>query len=143
MDRAITAILRFPPIVRKMQREMYARGEPKVGIAIAYHHVLIMKMLQELGMLNTSELGAMIFVSNAQMTHSTEKLMWLGLIEKDRDIVDRRKVNIRLTPKGEETIQTIHEVMVDLVRERLSGLSDSDLQKLAESFDNIVEVFSI
>lgn len=76
------------------------------------------------------------------MTHSTEKLVNMGLIEKQQDTVDRRKVNIRLTSKGQTTIQRIDEVMLDLIQERILGLSDDELEKLAESFDNFVEVFS-
>ena len=142
MDRVIAAILRFPPIFRKMHREIFARGQQKVGIAIASHHVMIMKILHEAGILSSTEIGEVLCVSKSQMTHSTEKLMKMGLVEKRPDIIDRRKVNIALTPKGETATQEIDKVLLDIIHERLSSFSDEDLEKLAESFDNIVEVFS-
>jgi DNA-binding MarR family transcriptional regulator len=141
IDRAIKAILRFPPVMRRMHREVFAKAQREVGIAIAHHHIMIMKTLQELGPLSSSDLAAMVFISNAQMTHSTEKLMWMGLIEKQQDTTDRRKVIIRLAPKGQVAIQRFDEAMFDLIRDRIADLSADDLEKLAESFDNIVEVF--
>ena len=142
MDRVIAAILRFPPVFRKMHREVFSRGQNKVGIAIANHHVMIMKVLHETGTLSSTEIGEVLCVSKSQMTHSTEKLMKLGLIKKSPDNIDRRKVNIALTPKGQATVRKIDKVLLDIIHERLSSISDDDLEKLAESFDNIVEVFS-
>jgi len=141
MDQAIKAILRFPPVMRRMNREVFAKAQREAGIALAHHHIMIMNMLREFGPLNTSDLGAMVFISHAQMTHSTEKLMWAGLIEKERDAEDGRKVNIRLTQKGQLAIQGVDEFMVDSIRESLVGLSDDDLEKLAECFNKIVDVF--
>jgi len=142
LDRAIAATLRFYPMTRKIQREILARGQQKAGVDIAYHHAVIMITLQEHGVLSSSELGGMICVSKAQMTHSTDKLADMGLVEKQQDAVDRRKVIIRLTPKGEATVKKIDEVMLDFIHEQLSSLSNEELEKLAESFDNIIEVFS-
>jgi len=59
-----------------------------VGIAMANHHATIMKMLQKSGTLNSTELGEILFVSKSQMTHSTEKLMKMGLVEKKPNIKD-------------------------------------------------------
>ena len=142
MDRVIAAILRFPPVFRKMHREVFARGQNQVGIAIANHHVMIMKILHENGTLSSTEIGEILCVSKSQMTHSTEKLMKMGLVEKRPNIIDRRKVDIALTPKGQAAIRKIDKVLLDLLHEHLSDLSDDDLEKLAGSFDNIVEVFS-
>lgn len=66
LDRAIAAILRFPPIMRKIQREFFAKGQHRAGITIAYHHVMIMRTLHDFGMLNSSDLGAITFVSKAR-----------------------------------------------------------------------------
>lgn len=142
IDRAINAVMRFPPVIRKIHREIFDRGQRKIGIDLGHHHVMIMRVLQEYGMLSSSELASMIFASNAQITHSTEKLMYMGLVDKQSDTIDRRKVNIRLTPKGQATVQKIDEALLDLLRERLSSLSNDDLEKLSESFDNITDVFS-
>lgn len=143
-DRAIAAILRFIPFVRRMHREIYAYAKKKYEVdnALAIHHFLILKTLQEFGTLSSSELGAMIFVSRAQMTHSAKKLIDRGLITKKRDVVDHRKVKIQLTSKGQRTIQWLDEVVVDHTLDYISSLDEGDLEKLTESFDYIDQVFS-
>ncbi|MFC1924801.1 MarR family winged helix-turn-helix transcriptional regulator [Chloroflexota bacterium] len=143
-DRAIAAIMRFIPFLRRMHREIYAyaRKEHKLDNALAIHHFLILKTLQEFGTLSSSELGAMIFVSRAQMTHSAKKLIDIGLVTKKRDVVDHRKVNIQLTPKGKRTIQWVDKIIIDHALDYISSLAEGDLEKLVESFDYIDQVFS-
>jgi len=138
----MAVILDFYPVIRRMQYNLYARGLQELDIDIANHHATIMKMLQESGTLSSIELGKELFVSRSQMSHSTKKLMKMGLVEKRPNLIDRRKVKIALTPKGEAEIQKMDTALLDLIHERVLGLSNDDLEKLTESFENIVQVFA-
>lgn len=143
MERAVTAMLRIPPIVhRKILREIFSRAIHRTEFGIAQHHAMIMKMLQESGTLSSSEIGAITSISKAQMTQSIKKLVTMGLIEKQADARDRRRLNLRLTPKGQATIRSMDELMFDLLKERLSGLSEEELKKLAIAHEEIAEILS-
>ena len=142
MDRAITAMLSIPPIVhRKILQEIFSKAIHQTEFGIAHHHAMIMKILQESGPLSSSEIVAMTSISKAQMTQSIKKLVGMGLIEKQVDASDHRKFNLRLTPKGQATIQSMDEMMVNLLQRRFSSLSEEELEKLAVAHENIAEIF--
>lgn len=142
MDRVIATILRIPPTIHsKILRETFSKAIHQAEFGLAHHYVMIMNILQESGTLSSSEIGAITSISKAQMTHSVKKLVMMGLIEKHSDANDRRKFNLRLTPKGHATNQSIDENIANLFRERLSSLSEEELMKLTISHENIAEIF--
>jgi DNA-binding MarR family transcriptional regulator len=112
------------------------------GMDIAPHHLMIMKELKESGTLHSSEIGGAISIAKPQMTHSIDKLIGLGMVERETDTGDRRKISIRLTQKGQDTVERLDKIMKELVSDKLSVLSDDELDKLAESFNYIAETFS-
>jgi DNA-binding MarR family transcriptional regulator len=142
LDRVIESMVRIPPIMhRKLYRELFRVVLQQFGTDIAPHHLMIMKMLQESGTLYSSEIGDGISIAKPQMTHSIDKLIGLGMVEREHDTEDRRKINIRLTQKGRDTVERLDQIMKDLVRNKLSVLSEDELGKLAESFNYIAETF--
>jgi DNA-binding MarR family transcriptional regulator len=102
---------------------------------------MIMKMLHESGTLYSSEIGDGISIAKPQMTHSIDKLIGLGMVERQPDTKDRRKINIRLTQKGRDTVDRLDRIMKDFLSDKLSVFSDDELEKLAESFNYIAETF--
>jgi DNA-binding MarR family transcriptional regulator len=143
LNQVIEAMVRIPPIMhRKLHREFIKAVLQQFGADFAPHHLMIMKELQESGTLHSSEIAEAISVAKSQMTHSIDKLIGLGMAERGRDAEDRRKINIRLTQKGLDTVERLNKIMKDLVSHRLSVLSDDELRRLAESFNCIAETFS-
>ena len=104
--------------------------------------MLIMKVLQEEGVLHISEIGDMVVISKSQMTHSIDKLIRLGMIKRQPDAKDRRRTNIRLTEKGMMTLEEVDRVSKSLMRAKLSSLGDEELEKLSDSLNYIAEAFS-
>ena len=142
LDAVIESMVRIPPIMhRKLYRELFRVVLQQFGTDIAPHHLMIMKLLQESGTLHSSEIGDAISIAKPQMTHSIDKLIGLGMVEREPDTEDRRKISIRLTAKGQDTVERLDKIMKDLVRNKLSVLSEDELGKLAESFNYIAETF--
>jgi DNA-binding MarR family transcriptional regulator len=142
MDRAIDAVLHLQPIMhRKMQREVFFTGLRQLGLDIAAHHVIIMGTLQNLGRASSSEVGEVTYISKAQMTHSTNKLIRMGLLESHPDTRDKRKSNLQLTAKGRYTIDRMHHIVVGLLKERLSSLPPDEVEKLGRSLEEAAGVF--
>jgi len=140
LDHVIESMIRIPPIVhRKLHRELFKVVLQQFGIDIAPHHLMIMKELQESGTLHSSEIGDAISIARPQMTQSIDKLIEMGMVERETNTEDRRKISIRLTQKGQETIKRLDNVMKDSVSAKLIVLSDDELDKLAESFNYIAE----
>ena len=143
LDKVIELLGRIPPIIhRKIRRDLFKVVFQRVGEDIAPHHLLIMKVLEEEGVLHISEIGDMAVISKSQMTHSIDKLIRLGMIERQPDAKDRRRANIRLTEKGRTTVEEVDRVSKSLMRAKLSSLGDEELKKLSDSLNYIAEVFS-
>lgn len=142
LDGVIEAMVRIPPIVhRKLHRELLKAVLQQFGTDFALHHLMIMKELQESGTLHSSEIADAISIAKPQMTHSIDKLIGLGMVKREPDTKDRRKISIRLTPEGRDTVERLNKIMKDFVSDKLSVLSDAELEKLAESFNYIAETF--
>jgi len=129
-------------VKRNLHQKFFMAILEEVGTDLAPHHLMIMKMLQESDELHISEIAKMVAIAKPQMTHSINKLLGLGMVERQANIDDRRRINIRLTPKGREMIERMDEIMKDRLNVMLSTLRDEDLDKLAESFEFIAGTFS-
>jgi len=143
LDRVIESMIQIPPVMhRKLHRDLFKVVIQQFGMDIAPHHLMIMKELKESGTLYSSEIGDAISIAKPQMTQSIDKLIGMGMVEREQDTKDRRKISIRLTKKGLDTVERLDNIMKSFVRDKLAILSDDELEKLAESFNNIAQTFS-
>jgi len=143
IDEVVELLLNIPPIMhRKMVRDVFRTALAQVEKEIAPHHLMILRVLYEFGPLHMTEVGEEISISRPQMTHSTDKLISLGMVERQHDVKDRRKINIKLTAKGRETIKKIQQVIQSRIKEKLSSLDEDDLDRLAASLRNMADTFA-
>ena len=143
LDRVIDVMVRIPPIMhRKVHRTIFKATLDEMGREIAVHHLMIMKVLRESGVMHIKEISEITGIAKPQMTHSIDRLIDQGLVERQPDTEDRRRINIRLTGKGRDTLQRLDEILQDRMKERLSTLSDEELEGLARAFEYIAETFS-
>jgi DNA-binding MarR family transcriptional regulator len=126
---------------RKMQREVFFTGLRQLGMDIAAHHVIILGALQDFGRATISEIGEATYISKAQMTHSTSKLIRMGLLESHPNTRDKRKTNLQLTAKGRHTVDRMHQIIVGLLKERLLSLPPGEVEKLGRSMEEAAGVF--
>ena len=92
-----------------------------------------MRIVQEEGTLNMSQIGDSAMISRAQMTQSVERLIDLALLDRRPDQTDRRKIGITLTEKGVATMEVLDAAMKKHLTETLSWLTDEDIDRLLDS----------
>jgi DNA-binding MarR family transcriptional regulator len=109
---------------------------------IAPPHFEIMKLLEEAGTLHVAEIGEKLMIARPQMTHLIERLVELGIVERETNTDDRRMYNIRLKDKGRAIIKERDGRVIDATRETLAGLTDEELQNLSVSLRTLREIFS-
>ncbi len=142
LEKAIDELVRIPPILhRKLHRDLFKVVLQEVGADIAHHHMMIIRMIQESGPLSSSEIGEMLAIAKSQMTHSVDRLIELGMVEREHSTEDRRRVRISLTEKGRSTLERVDKSINNRLKEKLAILSDNELKKLAECFRYIGESF--
>jgi DNA-binding MarR family transcriptional regulator len=89
------------------------------------------------GTLHPAEIGERLQIAKAQMTHLIDKLVELGLVEREIDSVDRRTLNIGLTVRGREIMEENEICLVRAVEENMASLADNELEALSSSLHNM------
>ena len=82
--------------------------------------------------LTSAHLARHSFVTAQTMADMVTALHDRGLIERCRDLVDRRRLVLTLTPKGRGLLDTYRPAVAGLEDEMLSGLSSDDVARLRE-----------
>jgi DNA-binding MarR family transcriptional regulator len=142
LNEAIELLFRLPRIMKvSLNRQVFRPVLETSNNILSPHHIAILKVLEEEKELHIAGIGDNMAISKAQMTHSIDKLVSIGMIERIPDIQDRRKTNIRLTSKGKKTIEKLDTEIGNRVREIMIHIEDKELQKLIQSFDYLINMF--
>ena len=142
IEETIDLLFRLPRIMRRsMERNIFVPPLKSLGDHLAPHHMAIMKLLDDEGTLCVGEIGDMIKVAKAQMTHSIDKLTSLKMIERVPDTVDRRKTGVRLTEEGKQLIAKIDRAVKRRMKESLSQLGDEEMSRFLESLKYLTTTF--
>ena len=79
-----------------------------------------------------SELSRLLLVSNGNATAVVDRLEADGMVRREAENGDRRRIRVRLTPEGLEAFEIMalgHEAEVDAI---LGRLSETDLEALRD-----------
>jgi MarR family 2-MHQ and catechol resistance regulon transcriptional repressor len=105
------------------------RGLRRAGLTTSQFGV--MEALHHLGPLCQGELAQKILKSNGNLTTVVDNLERRGLVERRRDSGDRRRVEVRLTETGADSIAKIFPTHARAVEEIFSVLDDQQRRELA------------
>ena len=101
-----------------------------------------MKLLNEAGTLHVAEIGEKLLIARAQMTHLIDRLVDLGIVERQMDTADRRMINIVLTSEGKAVVEERDSNIKKATKETLSCLTDEELETLSDSLEKLRTVLS-
>ena len=83
--------------------------------------------------MHVAEIGQRLEIARAQMTQLIEKLVDLGIAERQADANDRRITNIAITQQGILLLEEHKHIVEEAIREMMVYLSDSELEELSTS----------
>jgi DNA-binding MarR family transcriptional regulator len=127
-------LLSIPPLVfRITRRKLIMTTLADINEDIKFPHYEIMTVLKEEGTLHVAEIGEKLQIAKAQMTHLIDKLVELGLVNRNIDTNDRRTINTTLTEKGAAFMKRHENNIINAVREYISDLEDDELEALSLS----------
>ncbi|MEK5108793.1 MarR family transcriptional regulator [Cytobacillus sp. FSL K6-0129] len=84
------------------------------------NQLVLLLQLKINGMMKITEIAEIFSVTPGAITSMVDKLEKLSLIQRVRELEDRRVVNIMLTPEGEVKVQ---EVFLKVPREKLTSIA--------------------
>ena len=134
LERVTEDLLSIPPVIFRIVRNKFVRTAlTDIGPDITPHHFEIIRLLMEEGTMHVAEIGQRLEIARAQMTQLIDKLVDLGIAERQPDKNDRRITNISLTQQGILLLEEHKHTVEEAVREILSFLSDKELEELSDS----------
>jgi DNA-binding MarR family transcriptional regulator len=71
------------------------------SLGLTYPQYIVMLVLWEAGDLMVSEIGARLYLDSGTLTPLLKRLELSGLISRERDAQDERRVRIKLTQQGQ------------------------------------------
>jgi len=82
----------------------------------------VLEALFHLGPLCQKEIGEKILKTSGNITLVIDNLEKRGLVRREQDPGDRRKIKVTLTPEGEELIETLFPVHTRIAKKVFSSL---------------------
>lgn len=104
-----------------------------------FSHVQIICSLSEQEM-TIGEISTKLGIAKPNITPLLDVLSERGILERCRNDRDRRIVNVRLMPEGQELANRIKQSISDQVKDWPAGLSCSDLKRMNNALAYLIEM---
>jgi DNA-binding MarR family transcriptional regulator len=143
LNRITADLLSAPPLIfRGIRRKLLKTALANIDLDVTPLHFEIMKLLHEAGTLHPAEIGERLLVARAQMTHLIDKLVDLGIAERQTNTADRRTTNILLTSEGKALFEEHDSNIKNAIKETLSHLTDEELESLSGSLGKLRDILA-
>ncbi|MBU6389067.1 MarR family transcriptional regulator [Patescibacteria group bacterium] len=103
-----------------------------------YHFLFMLAGCQKGGPVTPSDIAKIMGVSLAAITHHMNSLEEQGLIEREMAEDDRRVIHVRLSKKGEETVQLLKKKFNLKMQRLVRYLGETESRQLIELLNKIV-----
>lgn len=107
---------------------------------IPYSHIKVLFYLVNNGPIPISKMAKELCISKPNMTPVIDKLVEDGLVTRDYNPTDRRVILIQATPKALKALKEGKEYIKEVIKEKISPLSDEDISNLSSSLDTLLTV---
>ena len=87
-----------------------------------------------------TQVARSVQLSPATVTGIIDRLEQRELIERERDNSDRRKVYLRLTPKGQEWLGSLPSNLQDRAAERLNSFSSERRKRILDTLTEVLQI---
>lgn len=88
------------------------------------------RLATEPGPISQNALGRLVAMDAATTKGVVSRLIDRGLVESERDLIDKRRYILRTTPAGREMLAQMLPVMKQVTAETMKPLSDSERAQL-------------
>ena len=128
--------------VQNELRSLFARHVENIVRTggVTTHQAMTLKMLKTRDqMCKMSDIAAMQFLTPAAATGIVDRLIHLGLVERNFDENDRRVILLALTPAGEKKLSVVEKRLKDTMQRFLERVSESDRAASLRMFRKLKE----
>ena len=127
---------------QEIDRKIVVSSIKDCNVEITFQNLLIMKALEGSKGMHMNAIGEILNISKAQMTQSIDKLVALGMVERQDSTMDRRKIDIFLTKEGNRVLEEVDIIIKRKILEKIGNLSSTELDTLLKALEYNIEFFS-
>jgi DNA-binding MarR family transcriptional regulator len=110
-----------------------------MGLPITIAQLKSLWFISSRGSCNSSELATALKVTPTNITGIIDRLVKQGLVSREEDAEDRRKLLLRVTDKGEELLDKLRERRKGRLSEVLSRMTPEELNTLAQGYSFLIK----
>ncbi len=127
-----------PPVMRFLRTEMRSGRSP--GLSVPHFRALV--YLGRHPGTTLSEVAEHMGQTRPSMSRAIDRLVRQGLVTRDSDPGDRRRVSLGLTTKGRAVLRAARQRAQTRLAAKLSGLQPARLAAVAEGMQALIELFT-
>lgn len=127
------------PLLRKRLLHMDTiQGEHGIPLS----HVQVLSMLSETGSMSVSEISQHLGIAKPNITPLVDRLIEANLVERIRDMQDRRVVNIVILDDGRKKLADIRSSIGEHVQEWAQSLTAAEFRELADALQSLTRILA-
>jgi DNA-binding MarR family transcriptional regulator len=105
--------------------------------------LVCMRELRVSGRMTPSDLAKKISVSQATVTGILDRLELRGLVHRERNPDDKRRVHVWLTERGLEAVSVAPQPLQTRFARRLAGVPMDEQERIERALERIVEMMEV
>ena len=117
-------------------------GDPQIKSDLKLSQIKALYAFRDQECLTMKELAASLDVKLPNMTMMVDSLEADGIVERDRDGRDRRKVMVRLTEKGKDIKADFLERREEIAKAIFSRMNQADRRELLNSLASVCRILN-
>jgi DNA-binding MarR family transcriptional regulator len=128
----------IPPVWNRIKANIRAIAVQNYAISVEQFHIL--RHIRR-GISSVSELAQAKGISRSAVSQAVELLVERGLVCRLQNKSDRRNIPLELTASGNQLLDTIWEKNRVWMKERMLGLTASELEDLSHALEILSNTF--
>jgi len=128
-------IIRMGPL---SARPLEAKSESKTNV-VRYH---ILKCLERCGPHHPTKISASLNVKKNTLSELLDRMVRDGLVLRGHAPDDRRKVLLRITPRGRVAIKEFEKALMRNIKDFLERLDGADRRDIVRAIESLVRILA-
>lgn len=122
----------------KEYRKISQKNISKIVTDITVDQCLVLIILNKNSDYSQKEIANLIFKDNASITRIIELMVKKDYLKREINEFDRRKFNLKITEKGQNTIELLSPVIAHNRETALNGLTNNEIEFLDKILNKII-----
>lgn len=132
----------FFELIMQLHKDVVKPDDLMKGLNIPPSHGKVIFYLAHKGPSSVSTIAKDLCISRPNMTPIIDKLLETGYVNRYEDPNDRRVLRIEITEKAHTAFRMKRDLMMDLLKDKLSTLNDEDLKSLDIAMSEFSRILS-